>query len=91
MKKEQLNMDDSEVLDTVRKLRNYIVNVDNTHLILTKLDKFNDVVISETASALMPELISVNSKISALLKQIEISRPYKDMAKRFNIEVSNDE
>lgn len=75
-------MQDAELLDTVRKLRIYMATFDNCHMVLTRAVEITP---NESMSGILPDLRESAKKISDLLKNIEASKEYRDMMKKYNM------
>lgn len=86
-----MSVSDAEILDTVRKLRQYVTSMDNSYTVMDRLIKIDDAQIQDTLKNVMPKISSVAKEISVTLKSIENSRPYRDMVRKFNIEDEDDE
>ena len=80
----------AELLDIVRRLRNYMSTIDNIHTTLNSVLQIDDVTISTKTSALLSTVAGTNAQIAQLLRQIEASKSYRDMAKKFNIKEEED-
>ena len=90
LKEVMMSISDAEILDVVRRLRQYVTTLDNCHLVLDKLSKINDESIKTNVKALIPELIIAGSKTATTLKNIEASKSYRDMLKKFHIDDNKD-
>lgn len=76
---------DADILDIVRRLRVYMITLDNCHLVA---DHLTDIEESDIKRQLMDTIFSIsetNQKLSQTLKLIENSKSYREMAKKFNI------
>lgn len=82
---------DPDLLDIVRRLRNYMVAFDNVNVVLEKTLDIDDATISDPIHQLIPDVVSSARNISAVLKKIESSRQYRDLVKRYNLEEEQDE
>jgi DNA-binding transcriptional MerR regulator len=81
---------DAALLDIVRRLRSYVVTVDNIHFILDSLKEIDDVTIVKQTMELSEQAPIVNTKVSQLLRQIENSKTYRNMLHKFNLEHTED-
>jgi DNA-binding transcriptional MerR regulator len=81
---------DAALLDIVRRLRSYVVTVDNIHFILDSLKEIDDVTIVKQTMELSEQAPIVNTKVSQLLRQIENSKTYRMMLHKFNLEHTED-
>lgn len=75
----------AEMLDIVRRMRTYMSALDNCHLLVNGLSDIDDATIKTNVSALLPDMFSLNKRISTALKLIENSKGYREMLKSFNI------
>lgn len=76
----------AELLDVVRRLRSYVATIDNIHQVFYIVNDIDDTTIRDNATKLLADIPAFNTRVSKLLKQIEASKQYRDMAKKFNME-----
>lgn len=79
----------AEILDIVRRLRTYMMTLDNSHLVLNGLASIEDEIIANEVKDVLPVVQGTALKISKVLKAVEASKGYRDMLKTFNM--PNDE
>ena len=80
-----MSLSNSELLDAVRRLRSYMSTLDNIHCVLSSVKNMDDVNITAAANDLLSIVPDINMKVSKLLRLIESSRSYRDMAKQFRM------
>jgi len=78
-------IDDAELLDTTRRLRQYMVTLDSCHVALGKISNDDDKQLADAIIPLLPDIIKTSMRISHVLKIVENSRHYKDMLRKYNI------
>lgn len=81
-------LSNAELLDSVRRLRTYMITMDNVHHVLTQAEGMDDDTVAEMAKTLLVEAPAMNAKVSLLLRTIEATKQYRDMLKTYNL---NDE
>lgn len=80
-----MSVTDAEILDTVRRLRSYMITLDNCHLVINGLSNIEDKTICTSIENILPDIIATSKKISVILKTVETSRLYRNMLKNFNM------
>jgi hypothetical protein len=84
-------LSDAEILDVVRRIRTYLATMDNCHLVLGLAQNIDDKNIVDQVTKLAPDLINVGGRMSQVLRQIETSKPYREMLKKFNIKEEDED
>lgn len=86
-----MSISDADLLDSVRKMRKIMHNMDNSHVTLGKISSIEDHLVAQSILAVMPDILSVSNKLYSTLKAIENSVLYKDMIKKFNLKDDDNE
>jgi hypothetical protein len=84
-------IDDADLLDSVRKLRTYMSNMDNCHVTLGKVSTIEEKVVADTILGVMPKILDTSNEIYQALKIVENSSLFKDMVRKFNIQEEDDD
>jgi hypothetical protein len=85
VKEAMQSVSDAELLDVVRRLRQYLVTLDNCQFMSDQLSKIDDETVRNNISALVPGMTETSQKVNTLLKSIETSKPYRNMTRHFNL------
>lgn len=85
MTEDVVKLEDAELLDAVRRVRSYMITIDNVHHVLTKLQLMDDKVIVDQSMSLLGDAPDLNMRISLLLRSVESSKQYRAMIRKFNI------
>lgn len=83
-------LSDPDLLDVVRRLRQYMSSLDNTQAVLESLSNIDDKQVVDATFTLIPRIVNITDDISSTLKIVEGSRQYREMAKKFNLEDEDD-
>lgn len=78
-------LSNAELLDAVRRLRTYMITLDNVHHVLTQTEGMDDDAVADMATSLLVEAPATNAKISLILRTIEATKQYRDMLKTYNL------
>jgi inactivated superfamily I helicase len=79
-------LSDPNLLDAVRRLRQYMSSLDNTQAVLESISSIDDKQVVDLAFNLTPKISNVAREISSALKIIEGCRQYRDMLRKYNLE-----
>jgi len=79
------SISDAELLDVVRRLRQYLVALDNCQFMSEQLSRIDDGIVRTNISTLIPTMTETSRMVNILLKNIEASKPYRNMTKHFNL------
>lgn len=82
---------DADILDSVRRLRTYMMTLDNSHLVLNGLASIEDEAIANEVKEVLPVIQGTALRISKVLKAVEASKGYRDMLKKFNMKEETEE
>lgn len=82
---------DAELLDSVRRLRSYMITMDNVHHVLNQVESIDDPTVSKLASATILDVPTINTKVSLMLRTIEASKQYRDMLKKYNMKEEDED
>jgi len=83
-------LSDPDLLDVVRKLRQYMSSLDNTHAVLDALQNIEDKQVVDATFSIIPKVSNVASDISAALKVIEGCKQYRDLLRKYSLEDEDD-
>jgi DNA-binding transcriptional MerR regulator len=84
-------LEDAELLDVVRRLRSYMITIDNVHHVLGQSQLMDDDTIKQQSASLLVDAPELNTRVSALLRSIEASKQYRSMVKKYNLTEEMDE
>lgn len=82
---------DADILDIVRRLRTYMMTLDNCHLVLNGLANIEDEAIAREVEDVLPGIQTTALRVSKVLKSVEASKGYRDMLKKFNMKEETEE
>lgn len=82
---------DADLLDLVRKMRQYMTTLDGCHMALDIAAGIEELAIKKDATAMQSEVVAVAKKTSELLKKIESTKQYRDMLRKYNMSDTNEE
>lgn len=84
-------LEDADLLDSVRRLRSYMATLDNVHHVLTQVQLMDDPTVQSQATQLLNDTPDVNMRVSQLLRSIENSKQYRNMVKKYNINLDEED
>lgn len=86
-----MSLSDADLLDIVRRLRLYMSTIDNVHQALNLAQDMDDEKIVKEIKSLIIDIPSLNLRVSGVLRNIENTRAYRDMLRKFSARHNEDE
>ena len=81
-----MTIENSDLLDVVRKLRTYMSQTDGLHKSIETLDTFDDKSVRDELNPTLQSVYSLGKNLSVVLKHIENSKQFREMLKSYNME-----
>jgi hypothetical protein len=78
-----MQVSDADILDVVRKLRQYTNSLDNVHWLIAKIEAINDPQLSALANKVMLQVDEAGAQAANLLKHVEGNKTYRDIVKKY--------